>query len=317
MNPIRNLTPARIPSSVPQSAPNREAPKLRPMSSVDKPRLLLLSGGGWKGAFQVPILHRLPRESFDLVLGTSVGSINGIMYAQGDLPLLDRFWAELDDRSVLDGIKGFTRPALLHGQALFSLKPLRDELEATVTLPKLKVPYGCGIVVRETREHQIWTTSTARQLNHFVTTPNTFLGDKMLHDGIEASAAIAGIMEPVKHDPWTWCDGGHAYTIPVPEIRAPIGEIVVVDCRPLVPGYHPSEEVNGLADAFEWAFEGMMDAAHQRSLEKLRGYLQAGLVERVTVYAPPVSLGGMLAADRKTIQWRMELGRACVPIELE
>ena len=91
--------------------------------------VIALQGGGFKGAFQAPIVKALVRARRpDLILGVSVGAINGVLAAQEDFAILDRIWSSIDDSTPIDGIKGFMSPAIFRGKALFHLGPIRQKL---------------------------------------------------------------------------------------------------------------------------------------------------------------------------------------------
>ena len=47
-------------------------------------KALVLSGGGARGAYQMGVWKALRRlnKKFDIVTGTSIGALNGMMYAQ-------------------------------------------------------------------------------------------------------------------------------------------------------------------------------------------------------------------------------------------
>jgi NTE family protein len=72
---------------------------------------LVLSGGGFKGAFQVGALQYLrdnwqriapdrPPLSFDIVAGVSVGSLNGLLVAQDRFTELERLWQDVARNGV-------------------------------------------------------------------------------------------------------------------------------------------------------------------------------------------------------------------------
>lgn len=72
---------------------------------------LVLSGGGFKGGFQVGALHHLKENwqkinpegngemKFDVVAGVSVGSLNGVFTASGEFEELENLWRDIG-RSV-------------------------------------------------------------------------------------------------------------------------------------------------------------------------------------------------------------------------
>ncbi len=62
----------------------------------------MLSGGGALGSYEAGVVCGLAEsESFDLVTGASIGSLNGALYAQGDLPLLERVWRSVVGRNLV------------------------------------------------------------------------------------------------------------------------------------------------------------------------------------------------------------------------
>ena len=72
---------------------------------------LVLSGGGFKGAFQVGALQYLrenwqriapqrPPLSFDIVAGVSVGSLNGLLVATGEFDRLVQLWEDVARNGV-------------------------------------------------------------------------------------------------------------------------------------------------------------------------------------------------------------------------
>ncbi|MCK8059850.1 MULTISPECIES: patatin-like phospholipase family protein [unclassified Fusibacter] len=68
-------------------------------------RALVLEGGGAKGAYHVGAWKALDErgEKFDIVTGTSIGALNGSLYAQGDLELAIDLWSNLSAEQVVAG----------------------------------------------------------------------------------------------------------------------------------------------------------------------------------------------------------------------
>lgn len=259
-------------------------------------------GGGFKGAFGVPILETLVKERRpDLILGVSVGAINGVLAAQNDFNLLREIWEDIDDGSPLDGIKGFLRPAVLRGKALFHLEPIRKKLQRHVSLSKLVTPFGCGAVARETDEYINFMSSRMKR-------------DARLHDAVLASSAIAGIMEPIvmpfRGRDLTWSDGGHLHSIPLlpDELTSKVQQVDIILTSPIKQAPKRTDEVNGLLESLEWALHIQSIDIQRRGLRRYRA-LTLSQDTVVRVFSPPQSLGGMLKADKETIRWRMHLGK--------
>lgn len=88
---------------------------------------LILSGGGFRGSFQVGVVEQLLNTvSFDVVSGISVGSLNGALIAQNRFKELKGIWlntAELQGRTIIgDGLFGMQDGKLkLHKEKAFDI----------------------------------------------------------------------------------------------------------------------------------------------------------------------------------------------------
>lgn len=69
-----------------------------------KKTALVFSGGGSRGAYEIGVWKALNELDIkiDMVFGTSVGSINGALFAQGDLDAAEKLWYELETNMVFD-----------------------------------------------------------------------------------------------------------------------------------------------------------------------------------------------------------------------
>jgi NTE family protein len=166
----------------------------------------VLGGGGVLGANEVGMLRALCERGIapDLVLGTSVGALNGAVVAAGFSPdavtHLANLWSSIDDDAVFSGsmlaqvrtlVKSRTH---LHGNAR-----LRRLLEAHLpvrTFEELEVPFQCVAASIE-RAGARW----------FSTGP--------LIDAVLASSAVPALLPPVRIDGEHHYDGGLVHSIPV------------------------------------------------------------------------------------------------------
>ena len=66
-------------------------------------KALVLGGGGTKGAYQYGAIRALEKLNykFDIVTGTSIGALNGCLYAQNDLDRLYDLWQNLKMEDIL------------------------------------------------------------------------------------------------------------------------------------------------------------------------------------------------------------------------
>jgi len=166
----------------------------------------VLGGGGVLGAAEVGMLAALDDAGIrpDLVLGTSIGAVNGVVVASdphGAAARLEKLWTELgaDDNpftgSVVSRLATLTRTRV----ALHELEPLRHLLGAILTartFSELAVPFQCVAASIE-RSRATWFDR----------------GD--LLSAVLASSAVPGLMPPVEIDGEHFYDGGLVHSVPV------------------------------------------------------------------------------------------------------
>ena len=168
----------------------------------------VLGGGGALGAVEVGMLGALLERDItpDLVLGTSVGALNGAFVAQDPTPaVVDRLtglWETVaaSSREVYgDRPLRAVRRAVATGTHVWSSKPLatrlREEL-GEVTFADLAVPL------------QVCAAHIERAAEHWFDT-----GDVV--DAVVASAAVPGLLPPKEIDGEHYLDGGIVNSVPV------------------------------------------------------------------------------------------------------
>ncbi len=166
----------------------------------------MLGGGGVLGAHEVGMLRALAERGIcpDVVLGTSVGAINGAFFAAdptlAGVERLTELWraANLTDRSPGTVLRRVTTLAR-SGTHLQSLTEMRDRLTAVLpvrTVEELAIPFQCV------------AASIERAAEHW------FDGGP-LADVVLASCAVPGILPPVRIGDEHFIDGGIVNSIPV------------------------------------------------------------------------------------------------------
>jgi NTE family protein len=168
----------------------------------------VLGGGGVLGAAEVGQLRALVEAGIepDLVLGTSVGALNGAVAAAHPGPgLVDRLvglWesAAAGKEVYGDGaLRQVSRAVRTGGTRLYSSAPLRRRLEeelGDLTFEELPVPFQCcAASIERAAEH--WFTSGR------------------LVDAVVASAAVPGLLGPAVVDGEHYLDGGIVNSIPL------------------------------------------------------------------------------------------------------
>lgn len=179
------------------------------------PVAFVLGGGGVLGAVEVGMLRALFRAGIqpDLVLGTSIGAVNGALVAadpsEAVTDRLVRLWAspeasEVYGDSVARQVRRFAARTHLH-----SPRPLRrlleSELGVDTTFADLRVPFRCCAAhIERAAEH--WFDSGP------------------VVPAVLASASVPGLLPPTEIDGAHYVDGGIVNSIP-------IGEAVAVGAR--------------------------------------------------------------------------------------
>jgi NTE family protein len=170
----------------------------------------VLSGGGLLGSTQVGMLQALVEANIkpDLILGASIGAINGAGFAQdpttAGVAKLTQLWLDVVDQnpfsgSIIERVSTLakTRVSLFDTDRLEQL--LSNQLSA-INIEDLTIAFQCvAVQIEDARE--VW----------FETGP--------LVPAILASSAAPGIYPPVRLDDFHYMDGGVVNPIPVDRAR--------------------------------------------------------------------------------------------------
>ena len=167
----------------------------------------VLGGGGVLGAVEVGMLRALLERDIrpDLVLGTSVGALNGAMVARDpSLAVIDRLielWHSAGETGDVYGDRPLAavRRAMSSRTHIYSAEPLKDRLRAElddITFEELPVTFQvCAASIERAAEH--WFTSGP------------------VVDAVIASAAVPGLLPPAQVGDEHYLDGGIVNSIPV------------------------------------------------------------------------------------------------------
>jgi len=154
---------------------------------------LVLGGGGAKGASAVGVLKYVEKSGvpIDMVVGTSIGSIVGGLYAMGqtsdqlDSLFRTRAWADLFTGSLM-------------GDSI--VRTLRDLTGREVAFESLQIPFRCVAVDMNKMKEVV-------------------LSEGDLAQAMRASMAIPLVFKPVKMDGMRLIDGGVLNNLPVDVAR--------------------------------------------------------------------------------------------------
>ena len=193
------------------------------IDGLPRPVGYVLGGGGSWGAVQIGMLRALGERDIapDIVTGTSVGSLNGVVIAQDPGGAVDRLgdiWARMTRERVFPGgllaqarTLQHTRTHLFPSTGLAAV--IADFIGAEIAFADLSLPFAAVAT----------DIATAR--------PHV-LSDGPLLPALLASAAIPGIFPPVELGPLRLYDGGLVANVPMGQALA-MGarSLVVLDCN--------------------------------------------------------------------------------------
>jgi NTE family protein len=174
----------------------------------------VLGGGGVLGAHEVGMLRALAEAGIapDVVVGTSVGAINGAFVAADPAAAADRLadlWQGPNLQQAFSGnLLGRATTLARSRTNLHAIEPLRAMLERglpVATFAGLELPFHCVAACIE-RASAHWFTSGP------------------LAPAVLASCAVPGLLPPVEVDGEHFFDGGLVHSIPV-------GRAVELGCR--------------------------------------------------------------------------------------
>lgn len=179
----------------------------------------VLGGGGLLGASEVGMLRALLERNVrpDLILGTSVGAINGAAIAaeptEQGLQALTEVWTSLEASGVLNSsLVGRVGTLARSRINLYDNAGLRALLEERLpnAFEELQIPFQCVAAGIE-RAGERWFSSGP------------------LADALVASCAVPGMLPPVEIDGEHFYDGGLVNSIPVDRaVRLGAREIYVL-----------------------------------------------------------------------------------------
>lgn len=169
------------------------------------PVAAVLSGGGNHGAVQVGMLRALAEHGIrpDLVLGCSIGALNGVAYAQDPTPAgidrLDHLWRGLGEAGMFPSGLMQTLALARKGESVHTNDRLRGLLEGLLRVERfedLPVRFQC-VATDVLGVREVWFSSGG------------------LVDPILASAALPGILPAVVIDGIRYLDGAIVDDVPV------------------------------------------------------------------------------------------------------
>lgn len=107
-----------------------------------KRRALVLPGGGGRGAYQVGVAKAFKELdiNFEMIMGTSIGGINGAMIAQNNIQRLEELWCNVRPWDIfkLPSAQQIGRMVFGRKLGLLDTSPMEELLRREIDLKKLK-----------------------------------------------------------------------------------------------------------------------------------------------------------------------------------
>ncbi len=197
-------------------------------------RALVLSGGGGRGAFQVGVLEHLESIGWkpDIIVGTSIGSMNAAVYAVGGIGQLQKMWESISTKDMHRFFRW--KP----WNSVFDRVPWKRTLEKYAPesqLAQIKIPLYMVATDITTGHPSVYTNGEKPDRNKglYVKVP------ALKHEHLLASSSIPYVYAPIGIEDNQHWDGAVMYNSPLrPAIDAAADEILMVLLSP----YHKLEE---------------------------------------------------------------------------
>lgn len=196
----RGTAPVALPPSRPQAPRDGRPPKVA----------LVLGGGAARGFAHVGVLRVLEEEGIpvELIVGTSVGSLVGAIYADGkDSRQLEQIAVALDRGDFFD----FSARRAVFGVGLANGEKLARFVEENVShrrIEDLPIPFAAVATDLDTGERVV-------------------LSGGSVVEAVRASCAIPGVFEPVRARGRLLVDGGVVANLPVAVARELGADVVI------------------------------------------------------------------------------------------
>lgn len=156
-------------------------------------KALVLTGGGAKGAWQAGVMKALHErgERYDMIVGTSVGAINGAGYSFGGVDRLISLWTGLRGRH---SVMSFNWAWPWNWDGFYTFEPLRKILRAELVGDPMIPAYACRV----------------RQSDGMIDHVSSSAPREEYISAIIGSSVVSGVQRPENG----WIDGGHREVAP-------------------------------------------------------------------------------------------------------
>ena len=191
---------------------------------------IVLSGGGSRGAYQIGVWKALRKLKihYDIVTGTSVGALNGLMMVQKNYKVAKRLWTNIDYKTIFNGevkkidnsiyltyIKHFFKGG---GMDITNLEMILDKVYNENKFYKSKIDFGIVVYNLTKKKEELLTKSSINPDN--------------IKDFIIASASCYPAFKTKKIKGSEYIDGGYYDNLPINlAVKLGADKIIAVDLK--------------------------------------------------------------------------------------
>lgn len=199
-------------------------------------RALVLCGGGSRGAYEVGVYKALleANYTFDIVVGTSIGALNGALIAQGEYEFLSNLWDKMDITQVVNYLPdmNFSLDNVMANKskiASFITSYVKDFGADTTPLQKLVREKADAMKIRNNNITYGCVCTTYPSLTGVEITLDE-MKDELLPDYLLASSACFPAFPVQVIEGKEYIDGGYYDNTPIQfALRLGATELVVVE----------------------------------------------------------------------------------------
>lgn len=197
---------------------------------------LVLSGGGARGAYQIGVWKALEELNIkcDIVVGTSVGSINGALYTQGDLKKACALWKKLSIEDIFEEKIEFKNQKDLIKK--YIKQAFKGGLEASSLRSKLSQALDLELFYKSDIDYGLTVTSYPK-LKPVKLIKKNILKEQLV-DYIVASSTVFPVFKLKEIEDNKYIDGGFKDPVPF-ELAKKMGasKYIIVNISVLAPNY--------------------------------------------------------------------------------
>ncbi len=209
-------------------------------------RAVVLSGGGTKGAYEIGVWRALKELSIDyqIVTGTSIGSVNGALMSIGDFDYADKIWREMVMGDLMADPPAKESPFMQFLETFFLLpgqrtnKLISGAVDNTPFLSFIEKNIDADLLMASDVDYGL-VTVRARDRKPFLLTKKQMEKDQ-IKDYIIASSSVYPVFPMHRIGPDYFIDGMYHDNLPI-DLAISMGatELIVVDLhlKPQHPEY--------------------------------------------------------------------------------